>query len=120
MDHKETNILNRKKKAKSRMNHLRRLQKAYNKRKYNDFTQLLLKKLKIAMEALDSIADKDYDQHNQYSFWVATSHEAVAEAVANDTKLARKTLKEFDDIRGIVQSEKRNRNHYKRGIGRGT
>ena len=102
------------------MAHLRRLQKAYNRRKYNDFTQLLLKKLKITMEALDSIASFDYDDHNQYSFWMATPHEAVAEVVANDTKLARKTLKELQDIRGIVQSEKRNRNYHKRGIRRST
>jgi hypothetical protein len=31
MDHKEKNTVHRKKKAKSRMSHLRRLQKAYNK-----------------------------------------------------------------------------------------
>jgi len=31
MDHKEKNTMHRKKKAKTRMAHLRRLQKAYNK-----------------------------------------------------------------------------------------
>jgi hypothetical protein len=31
MEHKEKNTMHRKKKAKSRMSHLRRLQKAYNK-----------------------------------------------------------------------------------------
>lgn len=112
-EHKQKNVVARKRKAKTRKSHLRRLQKAFNKKGTGDFTQLLLKKLRKAIKTLESIASSPYDAHNQYSFWIANPHEVCADVLARDTKLARETLKEISQMRGIIGDEKGNRNHNK-------
>lgn len=51
--------------------------------------------IKPLIEALESIASLDHKKHDKMSFWKNISHSACALVLANDTWIARSTLKQF-------------------------
>jgi len=48
--------------------------------------------LKVAVEALESIASKHRDRHDTEEYWMKIKHEQCATVLATDTKIARNAL----------------------------
>ena len=62
----------------------------------NDIEELKIKYIK-AIEALFSIASLHVEKQDSVKYWLGLSSISIAEVAANDTKLARETLKDLGE-----------------------
>ena len=63
----------------------------------NDIEELKIKYIK-AIEALFSIACLHVEKQDSVKYWLGLSSISIAEVAANDTKLARETLKDLGEL----------------------
>lgn len=70
-------------------------------RKINDLqreNEKLRRALKVAEEALESIANESVEDQKNSSYWMGLTHARSAAVIANDTVVAREALKQIKEI----------------------